>query len=98
VPALDRDHAAGLVALQHPLQVFDGGIAEVASVLDVERDGRRAAELVADVLALNRDVLPSRPEAVLDLLGQQPVQLELGQPDVTVLVSLDLRLRHVCYA
>ena len=31
-------------------------------------------------------LLPSLPEAVLDLLGQQAVQLELGQPDVAVFV------------
>jgi hypothetical protein len=48
--------------------------------------GGRAAELGADVLALDSDVLPSFPEAVLDLPGQQAVQLELGQPDVAVLV------------
>src|SRR5208282_2264780 len=84
-------HAAGLVAVQYPLEVVDGAVAEVAGVLDVERDGGRAPELVADVLALDRDLLPPLPEAVLDLLGQQAVQLELGQPDVAVLVSLDLR-------
>jgi hypothetical protein len=38
----------------------------------------RAPELVADVLALDRDVLPALFEAVLDLPGQQAVQLELG--------------------
>jgi len=86
MPFLDRDHAAGLVALEDPLEIVDGAVTEVAGVLDVERDGGRAPELVADVLALDRDVLPSLFEAVLDLLGQQAVQLELGQPDVAVFV------------
>ena len=36
-------------------------------------------------------LLPALLEAVLDLLGQQAVQLEFGQPDVAVLVPLDLR-------
>src|SRR6185437_5567824 len=64
-----RDHAAGIVAYQRPLQVVDGAVAQVAGVLDVKRDGRRAAQLVADVLALDRDVLPALLEAVLNQLG-----------------------------
>src|SRR6185312_15212432 len=67
VPALDRDHAAGLVVRQYPLQVLDGAVAEVAGVLDGKRDRGRAAELIADVPALDCYALPSLPEAVLDL-------------------------------
>ena len=75
MPVLESDHAAGFAVLQHPLQVIDGPVAEVAGVLDVVRDGGRAADLVADVLALDGDLLPSRPEAILDLAGEQAVQL-----------------------
>ena len=89
MPFLDRDHAAGLVARQYLLQVVDGAVAEVAGVLDVEGDGRRAPQLVADVLALDRDALPARLEAVLDLLRQQAVQLQLGQPALPDRVALD---------
>jgi hypothetical protein len=85
VPVLDRDHAAGLVAHQHTLQVVDGGVAQVTCVLDVERDGGRAAELVADVLALDRDAAPSRPEAVIRLLtSSTPTLRAVSKPKVGV--------------
>ena len=70
---LDRDHSAG-ITIGHLLQKFDGTIAEVTGVFDIEWDGRRAPQFVADVLALDRDILASLFKRVLDQPGQQAVQ------------------------
>src|SRR6266516_1603079 len=50
VPLLERDHPAPVVALLQPLQVVDRAVPEISRVLDVERDGRRAPQLVSDAL------------------------------------------------
>jgi hypothetical protein len=90
--AIQPDHVfaghpvrARLDVHQHALQVVDGGVAQITGVLDVERDGRRAAELIADVLALDRDAAPSRPEAVIRLLtSPAPTLRAVSKPKVGV--------------
>ena len=75
---LDRDHGPHFdraLTAQQAAQVVDRAVAEVTRVFDVERNRRRAAQFVADVLGHDRDLVAALRQTNAHDVGQQPVQV-----------------------
>ena len=80
-------------------EVDHGGVAEIARVLGVERDRRRAAQLVADRLVDDRHLDAALLEPHLHLVLHLAAEVDLRDADVALRVAVDvLQLRDFARA